>query len=90
MKNYKKIMLLLFCAVMLTGCGHEIRSVEADGPSLIRVDKSMILSDQYCYLIDENTGVVYLEYHGTEKAAITVMLNADGTPVTAQQLEIDY
>ena len=47
--------------------------------------------DPYVYIVDTNTGVVYLKfqdiYFGT---AITVMLNSDGTPVTAEQLGIEY
>lgn len=40
----------------------------------------------YYYTIDRNTGVVYLEYDDTYRHAITVMLNPDGTPVTAEQI----
>ena len=35
----------------------------------------------YSYLIDEDTGVVYLEYDNLNRYAITVMLKPDGTPV---------
>jgi uncharacterized membrane protein SpoIIM required for sporulation len=41
------------------------------------------------YIIDNNTGVVYLEHHGDWGAEVTCVLlvNPDGTPVTIDQLE---
>lgn len=42
----------------------------------------------YYYIIDKNTGVVYLSYDSFRRHAITVMLNSDGTPITADQLGI--
>jgi len=43
-------------------------------------------NNNYFYLVDNNTGVVYLEYSSYYQHGITVMLNADGTPVTKDQL----
>lgn len=39
------------------------------------------------YIIDENTGVVYLQVYGGGAVGVTVMLNADGAPVTREQIE---
>lgn len=36
----------------------------------------------------DDRGVVYLSYDAYRRHAITVMLNSDGTPVTAEQLGI--
>lgn len=40
----------------------------------------------YFYIVDENTGVVYLCYDGYRRYGMTVMFNADGTPVLAEDL----
>ena len=45
-------------------------------------------SGLYTYVVDENTGVVYLQYDGGRKCGLSVMLNQDGTPVTRDQLGI--
>ena len=41
----------------------------------------------YNYLIDNNTGVVYIEYDGTYRHAISVMFNADGTIMTEDDIK---
>lgn len=46
-------------------------------PNLIRYDKG-----GYSYLVDTNTGIVYLQY----SYGISIMLNHDGTPITRDQL----
>ena len=43
----------------------------------------------YHYIIDNRTGVVYLSYDFGDRTGITVMLNADGTPVLKNQLETE-
>ncbi len=43
-------------------------------------------SSRYRYIVDTSTGVVYLQYNGS---GITVMYNADGTIVTADQLGLE-
>ena len=50
-------------------------------PNLIRYDKG-----GYSYLVDNNTGVVYLQY----QEGISVMFNPDGTPITRDQLGLEY
>lgn len=57
-------------------------------PALVKVGSP--LDKGYQYLVDSNTGVVYIEYSSMYQRAITVMLNADGTPITADQLGIEY
>lgn len=44
----------------------------------------------YSYVVDGNTGVVYLQYSGTSSHSLTVMLNIDGTPITAKQIGLEY
>lgn len=40
----------------------------------------------YYYVVDERTDVVYISYDASKRSSMTVALNADGTPVTKQQL----
>ena len=91
----KKILFaLLMIPFLLTGCSTKgvttpTTDVQDIAPSLLRVGD---LSENfgYCYLVDKNTGVVYLEYDSYRRHAITLMVNADGTPITAEQLGIKY
>lgn len=60
-------------------------SEEIAGPNILKIsDKYGV----YYYLVDLNTGVVYLAYNGYQRFGMTVCVNADGTPVTADQLGI--
>ncbi len=77
-------------ALLLTGCnGKGASSVEHKcqdvSPSMVSLRD--VSADGCSYLVDKNTGVVYLQYY---RYGITVMLNKDGTPVTAEQLGIEY
>lgn len=85
----KKLLLMVTMACVLTSCFPS--NVDADG-DLIPRPKLLTLEDSedYTYIVDKNTGVVYLEYDCVNRHALTVMLNADGTPVTAEQLGIKY
>ena len=84
---FKKI--IISAAILaLTGCS-SVRTQETNvsKPS----SDFVVINDNldYHYLVHEPTGVVYLEYRSGYKQAITVMLNPDGTPITADQLGID-
>lgn len=57
-------------------------------PSIVNIGNNRSGSGCYYYSIDRNTGVVYLEYDDVYRHAITVMLNSDGTPVTAEQIGV--
>lgn len=43
--------------------------------------------NKFFYIVDNRTGVVYLGFSCYRKAGITVMLNADGSPVTYDQIK---
>ncbi len=90
MKNIKRLVLVSLMALFLVGCGKGTADAKKNcqdvTPSLTVTGNG----NGYSYLIDNNTGVVYLKYDNTNQCAISVMLNADGTPVTAKQLEIEY
>lgn len=92
----KKILfVLLAMPLLLTGCSEpegiatSETYVQDTSPSLLRTG-DIAWHDGYCYLVDKNTGVVYLEYSVGYHHAITLMVNADGTPITAEQLGIKY
>lgn len=96
MSDLKRIrkygIVLALCAVLLTGCSKNVSEATSDYsnhavPDIVDLRKD---NDVYYYSIDRNTGVVYLSYNSSYRHAITVMLNADGTPVTAEQLGINY
>lgn len=98
LKVFCVLILFIFCAV-LSGCrssGKNLSRAVVDTssgvkPRLMAVGGECIaISYGYSYLVDRNTGVVYLVYQDYNRYGITVMLNADGTPVTAKQLEISY
>ena len=87
---------LALCVVLLTGCSKNVSEATNDYsnhvvPNIVELGRGNSgVSNYYYYSIDRNTGVVYLNYDSYYRHAITVMLNADGTPVTAEQLGIDY
>lgn len=86
----KKIVILL-CALSLLiflGCGVNANAGTKYSPNIVEIDHSIM--DSYYYAIDANTGVVYLSYDAYYRHSMTVMLNADGTPVTAEQLGLEY
>ena len=68
----KLILAAILAAVMLTGCNIKEKDF-----------KEYTTGEYFGYVADEHTGVVYIyTNHG-----ITVALNADGSPVTKEQLE---
>lgn len=98
LKGMKKYgIVLALCAVLLTGCSKNTSEATNNYsnhvvPNIVELGKSTDnTGGYYYYSIDRNTGVVYLNYvSNCIHYSITVMLNADGTPVTAEQLGIDY
>ena len=85
--------LVLLSSLLLSGCRQSnvqygTKEISNIKPNLLSLRGSRAVA--YNYMVDANTGVVYLEAYGINRYAITVMLNADGTPVTAEQLGIEY
>lgn len=96
----KKAILLVLITVMITsilngcstgntGVASAERNIQGVYPNVIEIGDANN-DNGYFYLVDKNTGVVYLGYDAVYRRAITVMLNADGTPITADQLGIEY
>lgn len=93
----KVIITLVICVcIALCGCGSNTSSRASAKRDSVNVSPNVLVGvieggdSSYYYLVDRNTGVVYLCYNATYQHSITVMLNADGTPVTAEQLGIPY
>jgi hypothetical protein len=85
----KKFLLMVTMACVLISCSPS--NVDANGDSISTLDfLKFKLDEYYSYIVDKDTGVVYLEYDYYYRHALTVMLNTDGTPVTAEELGIKY
>ena len=85
------IILSVLAVVLLTGCKGQApedygNTEDYELPNVTRILEPY--HDRgYNYLIDNNTGVVYLEYTGSYGRAITVMFNADGTIMTEKDIK---
>lgn len=85
------IILSVLAIVSLTGCEEQVRADYGNTEDYKLPNVTRIVSPWsdigYNYLIDNNTGVVYLEYEGAYKHSITVMFNADGTVMTEKDIK---
>jgi len=85
---------LIVILFLLAGCD-EGKAIPGNGYSdrYNKPDVKLLANNtgsyKYFYVIDKNTEVVYLQFEGDRRGGITVALNADGTPVTVEQLEMD-
>ena len=89
----KVLLLLILATYLLTGCVKEnvtLEDVWVDTHPRITIlaneDIDLGVANFY-YVIDDRTGVVYLAFSKYRQAGITVMLNADGSPVTYDQIK---
>lgn len=89
----KKILvgLILLAIVLLTGCKGQAPADYGNTEDYKLPNVTRIVSQWngigYNYLIDNNTGVVYLEYDNNKSRAITVMFNSDGTVMTKKNIK---
>ena len=85
----KRIMIILLSMLLLTGCmanvDEPIVSDQNITPNLMTTSDNDLY---FYYVVDRNTHVVYLAFDAFRRAGITVLLNADGTPVLAEDLGI--
>lgn len=91
MKKVTVVIMCIITAFLLSGCKEGQSTLTARYSSKYNIpDVSSLAKDtdsyDYFYVIDNNTGVVYLQFIGFRRAGITVALNADGTPVTVDQI----
>lgn len=85
------ITLSVLAIVSLTGCKGQAQADYGNTEDYELLNVTRIISRYndlgYHYLIDNNTGVVYLEYDGAYGRAITVMFNSDGTVMTEKDIK---
>ena len=78
----KKLSVILAVILLtLTGCGKS-PTRQTNMANIYEINKC----NGYYYAVDKNTSVVYLIYEMAYQRSMTAMLNADGSPVTADQL----
>lgn len=91
MRKMIVIICITLMILMLSGCGNG-QSFPNNGFSseYLVPDLTCLATDTgdntYWYVIDNNTGVVYLQFSGFRRGGITVALNADGEPLTVDQI----
>ena len=95
MKKKILALLLFFIVAVMSGCSQNVSNATVDvssgvTPNLLSTGSTYVGERYYYYIIDTNTGVVYLANTGYNCSAISVMLNRDGSPITAEQLGIEY
>lgn len=87
----KKVIAILLLALLLTGCKGQALAEHGNTedyklPNVTRI-AGQCSNNGYNYLIDNNTGVVYLEYDSVNgRHGITVMFNSDGTVMTKKDI----
>ena len=86
------IILSVLAIVLLTGCKGQAPADYGNTEDYELPNVTRILEPNndvgYNYLIDNNTGVVYLEYEGINGGhAITVMFDKDGTLMTEKDIK---
>lgn len=94
-KNLAIFLLAGAIGCVLTGCDHDdgtaarinVSSKNAALPEItVYADGWNIPNMNYYYVVDENTGVVYIECDGMYRHGITVAFNADGTVMTKKDI----
>lgn len=85
------VALSLLTIISITGCRGQAQADYGDTEDYELLNVTRIISRYndlgYHYLIDNNTGVVYLEYDGAYDRTITVMFNSDGTVMTEKDIK---
>lgn len=92
-KRIKIICACVMLSLLISGCVKNTSKADKDISSGITpniLSTSNLSDGDYFYVVDKNTGVVYLCYTSVYRYGMSVMFNRDGTPVTAEQLEIKY
>lgn len=65
---------IVLCACLLAGCESNVNTNHSDFVFIER-------DGQFEYVYHKDTGVIYVMYFNANQAAMTVMLNPDGTPM---------
>ena len=91
----KRFLLMVIAVCALTSCApNNANASDVDTHTNLVLENNILKikldRSYYSYIVDKNTGVVYLEHDSYHKYALVPMLNANGTPVTVEQLGIKY
>ena len=88
-KMKKLILAVMLTAIMLTGCDAGKSGMKVESLTHPKITQYGVNTNTYVYsyAVDERTRVVYIIFDSKYRAGIAVALNADGTPVTKEQLE---
>lgn len=84
------ILAAVLIVTMLTGCDNGQRGKIVKGDVYPKIVQYGADTEKYhyFYVVDERTGTVYFMFRGYNgSSGITDAVNADGTPVTKEQLE---
>ena len=87
------IIITILYILALTGCdddyGKQANTIASNGitPFITIYGSNCSEIPFFTYAVDENTGVVYILGRYGYKGFMSVALNADGTPVTKEQLD---
>lgn len=87
----KRIIITCLLILGLTGCSGQSKSrtVRADDYTLPRMKQiGECNGSGYSYLVDERTGVVYIEYRLSSWYGITVAYNEDGKVMMEKDIKI--
>ena len=75
----KKLLIVLMafalCVCLLVGCSKS--NINIRNSDFVFIERD----GQFEYIYHKDTGVIYVMYFNANHAAMTVMLNADGTPM---------
>ena len=93
-KRILVLSLFFTCFFALSGCGSNVankapKKGEYPTPKItVYTDKKEadVKYEEYYYAVDERTGVVYIVYENQHQYGMTPAINADGTPMTKDQL----
>lgn len=69
------LMAIALCACLFAGCSESI--VNTRDSDFVFIERD----GRFEYVYHKNTGVIYVMYFNANQAAMTVMLNPDGTPM---------
>lgn len=90
-KRIIAIVLLIFC---ISGCGYGSKANVGNRKDCSPIGYPNVTkygTENYYYVVDENTGVVYLEYNsGMYRGGLSVMFDENGEVLTFDKLKERY
>ena len=81
------ILSVLFICFIFVGCQTKYKATANETKRFVEIESDMEMDSSGLTVrgntiyVDRETGVMYLVFYGGNRAGITVLLNADGTPM---------